>query len=103
LLYRLHVIFDDNSDEHSNTVLIKVAADRYRPRLVNTLVTNGTLLVTSPSVFEYSLFDSNGKILTKGTLVNGMNSIDASGLLNGIYFVRFSIKGEDWTEKLVKQ
>jgi hypothetical protein len=102
-LYRLHVMYNDNSDEHSNTVLIKQAADRYRPKLVNSLVTNGTLLVTSPTVFEYSLFDSNGKILRKGTLVNGMNSIDASWLVNGIYFIRFSITGQEWTEKLVKR
>jgi hypothetical protein len=102
-LYRLHVMFDDNSDEHSNIVLIKQIADRLRPKLVNSLVTNGTVLVTSPAVFEYSLFDSNGKILRKGTLVNGMNSLDASWLLNGIYFIRFRIAGQEWTEKLVKQ
>jgi len=103
VLYRLHVIFNDNSDEHSNTVLIKDAVDRFRPKLVNSLVTNGTLLVTSPSVLEYSLFDSNGKILRKGTLANGMNTINASWLINGIYFIRFSIMSQEWTEKLVKQ
>jgi hypothetical protein len=102
-LYRLHVMFDDNSDEHSNTVLIKEVANRLRPKLVNSLITNGTLLVTSPSLFEYALFDSNGKILRKGTLINGMNSVDASWLVNGIYFIRFSITGQECTEKLVKQ
>lgn len=102
-LYRLHVMFNDNSDEHSNIVLIKQAAEKYRPKIVNSLVANGTLLVTSPAVFEYSLFDSNGKILRKGTLVNGTNSIDASWLVNGIYFIRYTAMGQDWTEKLVKQ
>ena len=103
IVYRLHVMFDNNTDQYSNTVLIKQPGNTSKPKLVNSLVTNGSILVTSPAVFDYSLFDLNGKILNKGRLVNGMNIINASRFVNGAYFIRFTDGGQQWTEKLVKQ
>ena len=103
MLYRLHVLFENNSNSYSNTVIIKPAGDMSRPKLINSLVTNGTILITSPSTLDYSLIDLNGKILNKGKLSNGMNTLAANDMINGMYLIRFSSGDQQWTEKLVKQ
>ncbi|MFI5187829.1 MAG: zinc-dependent metalloprotease [Chitinophagales bacterium] len=103
ILYRLHVTFDNNSNHYSNIIMIKQPGDIYRPKLINSLVTNGMITVTSPSVFDYTLIDLNGKILNRGKLSNGMNTISVSDFINGMYLIRFSNGDHRWTEKLVKQ
>jgi hypothetical protein len=102
MIYRLHVMFDNNNNDYSNTILIKSSGSE-RPKLVNSLVTNGIIIVTSPSTFDYTLIDLNGGILSKGKLSNGTNTISATGFINGMYLIRFSDGGQQWTEKLVKQ
>jgi Secretion system C-terminal sorting domain/Dual-action HEIGH metallo-peptidase len=102
VIYRLHVLFDDNSSNYSNTILLK-SANIERPKLVNSLVTNAEIIVTSPSTYDFTLIDLNGKILNKGKLSSGTNTISVSGLINGMYLVRFSDGRQQWTEKLVKQ
>lgn len=102
-LYRVYVELDNGSHYYSNIVAIKQPADNYKPKLINSLVTNGLITVTSPAIFDYSLFDLNGRILNKGKLENGMNSINASGMIKGVYLIRFTDGSQQWTEKLVKQ
>jgi hypothetical protein len=102
-LYRVYVEFGNGSHYYSNIVAIKQPNDIYKPKLVNSLVTNGIITVTSPAIFDYSLFDLNGKVLNKGKLANGMNTINADRMINGIYLIRFTDGGQQWTEKLVKQ
>lgn len=102
-MYRLHVRFDNNSNHYSNLVLIKQTDEDYRPRLVNSLATNGMFSVASPEAFDYSIFDMNGKMLMKGKLSSGMNTIPAGSMINGMYLIRFSRGNDQWTEKLVKQ
>ena len=40
----------------------------YKPKLVNSLIVNGVISVTSPVVIGYALFDMNGEMLKKGKL-----------------------------------
>ena len=103
VIYRLHVMFDNNSNHYSNLVAIRQTDTDYRPKLVNSLVVNGVISVTSPTVVDYAIFDMNGKVLKKGKLSNGMNTISAGGMINGMYLLRFSDGNDQWTEKLVKQ
>jgi hypothetical protein len=103
ILYRLHVKFDNNSNHYSNITVIKQPDDNYKPRLINTLVTNGIITVTSPSTFNYAVFDLNGNILYKGILSNGTNTISVLSMINGTYFIRFSDGDLQSTEKFVKQ
>jgi hypothetical protein len=103
VIYRLHVRFDDNSNHYSNLVAIRQTDTDYRPKLVNSLVVNGVISVTSPVVADYAIFDMNGKMLKKGKLSNGMNTISTGGMINGMYLLRFSDGYDQWTEKLVKQ
>lgn len=101
-LYRLSVRFDNNSHYYSNVVLIK-SADTKRPKLVNNLISNNSITVTSPAGYDYIISDMNGKILNKGRVNNGMNTINAGGIVTGVYLIRFTDGYQQWTEKLVKQ
>ena len=102
-LYRLSVRFDNNSQYYSNIVTIKEATDNAKPKLVNNLVTNNVITVTSPGNFDYLLFDLNGKVLNMGKLYNGMNTINTARMTNGMYLIRFTDGEQQWIEKLVKQ
>jgi len=102
-LYRMYVEFENGSHYYSNIVAIKQPNDNYKPKLLNNLVTNGVITVTSPAIFDYSVYDLNGKVLNKGKLADGMNSITTNGMINGVYVIRFTDGAQQWTEKLVKQ
>ena len=102
-LYRVYMEFENGSHIYSNIVAIKQPGNDSKPKLINNLVTNGIITVSSPANFDYSLFDLNGKILNRGTLASGMNTISAHGMINGIYLIRYTDGGQQWTEKLVKQ
>jgi len=102
-LYRLSVTFDNNAHYYSNIVTIRLPNDNAKPKLVNSLVTNGAITITSPGNFDYYLADLNGRILNKGKLSAGMTTINAGNMVNGMYIIRFTNGIEQWTEKLVKQ
>jgi hypothetical protein len=102
-IYRLHVTYDNNSNHYSNLVAIREADANYRPRLVNSLIANGVISVTSSSVFDYAILDMAGKMLMKGKLSNGINTISAGSMISGMYLIRFTDGHDQWTEKIVKQ
>jgi len=103
VFYRLHARFGNNDNHYSNVVAIREAAADNRPRLISSLVANGIISVISPSGFSYFICDMNGKLLQKGKLSNGMNTISTVGMINGMYLIRFADENQQWTEKLVKQ
>ena len=102
-LYRLYAEFDNGGHYYSNIVAIKPSGNNYKPKVLNTLVTNGVITVSSPSVFDYSLLDLAGQVLAKGKVENGMNTISANGMITGMYLIRFMDGDQQYTEKLVKQ
>lgn len=102
-LYRVYAEFDNGGHYYSNIVAIRPSMNTNKPKILNTLVTNDVITVTSPSDFGFSLFDLNGKVLSTGRVENGMNTINAPGLITGMYLIRFTNGDQQWTEKLVKQ
>lgn len=103
LIYRLHVRLDNNSNHYSNLAVARETSANYRPALINSLVENEIISVASPAVFDYAIFDMNGKILKKGKLSNGVNAIPAGSMISGMYLISFSDGNDRWTEKFVKQ
>jgi len=101
-LYRVYVEFQNGSHYYSNIVAIR-SSNNYKPQLVNNLVADGVISIASPGVFDYSLLDLSGKMLSRGKLADGMNTINANTLINGIYVIRFIKGSEQWAEKFVKQ
>ncbi len=99
--YRLKVTFDNAHTYYSNIVTLRNTANDTRPKLLSNLV-NGTITVTSPGNYNYSIFDLNGKVTGRGQLTAGMNSISASGFSGGMYLIQFSDNTNLWTDKFVR-
>ena len=103
LLYRLNVTFDNGRQYYSNIVTLRQASVTPRPKLAGNFITTSTITVNSPGNYTYSVFDLNGKVITKGSLTAGTNTISASGMFNGMYIIRFEDSGHQWIEKMVRQ
>lgn len=102
-LYRLKVQFDNGKQYYSNIITLRKTGAVQRPQLVSNLVHNSTMAVTSPGNYKFMLYDLNGKIIRKGQLSNGYNTINTSGVLSGMYIVRFADETEEWTDKIMLQ
>lgn len=101
--YRLNVTFDNGHQYYSNIITLRKTGAAPGPKLISNLINSGSIEVSSPGVYNYSIYDLNGKTLAQGKLVNGSNIINAGSITNGMYIVRFTNGAEQWMEKLVKQ
>lgn len=100
LYYRLNVTFDNSRQYFSNIIALKNTANR--PAIKNNPVHN-SLQVSSPSTFKYTVVDYSGRTVAKGTLVQGINNINTSDLVSGMYIIQFSNGQEQYAEKFMKQ
>ena len=103
LQYRMKVSFDNGETHYSNLIALKNEAGNDQPKLISTILTGNNISVSSPGTFDYALYDLNGKILLRGQLSTGMNSLPAGNLNSGMYMIRFSKGAAQWTEKLIRQ
>lgn len=101
--YRLNVTFDNGHQYYSNIVTLRKTGITARPQLISNLISGNTVEVSSPGVFNYSIYDFNGKTLGNGKLTNGSNNITANGISGGMYIIRFTNGSEQWMDKFVKQ
>ncbi len=100
--YRLNVTFDDGRQYYSNIVTIRQNGSVVRPQLVGNMISSNTITVSSPGKYSYLLYDMNGRVITKGQLSSGINAINASGMISGMYMIRFADNEQQWTDKLVR-
>lgn len=103
LQYRMNVTFDNGRRYYSNIVTLRNSKGNPKPMVLGNLIQSNTITISSPGVFDYSLYDFNGRVLSKGQLANGMNAITANGLKGGVYVIRFMNGGEQWTDKIIRQ
>jgi hypothetical protein len=101
--YRLHVTFDDGREYYSNVVTIRNNNGDPRPQLIGNLISNNTIKISSPGKYNYLVSDMSGKIVAKGQLVSGLNTLNAAGMINGLYIIRFNNDSQQWTDKLIRQ
>jgi hypothetical protein len=101
--YRLNVTFDNGHQYYSNIVAIRAGESTVRPRLVGNLITGNTITVSSPAKFDYMLHDMSGRTIVKGQLQTGTNTINATGLVSGMYMIRFADSEQQWTDKIIRQ
>lgn len=99
--YRLRVTFDNGRTYFSNIAMLKNRAVAAKPSLVGNMVTS-TLRVNSPAVYQYVIFDLNGRQLATGRLAEGANNIAMSFLPHGLYLIRFNNHEEQYTERFNK-
>jgi hypothetical protein len=96
-------VFDNDRQYYSNVVRLPNTANTPKPRIINNLTGSNTISVNSPGNYDYMVYDFNGKTLARGVLVAGINTITAKGMTGGMYMIRFSKDGQQWTEKIVRQ
>lgn len=101
LSYRLNVHFDNGQQSYSNVVVLQNNGEG-RPSLVSNLV-DGSALVKSPAAYNYQLFDSHGKTISRGLITQGITRINTGNIRPGVYVIRFANEMEQFTEKLVKE
>ncbi len=101
--YRLNVTFDNGRQYYSNVVTLRKVGAAPRPQLVSNVIENNTVAITSPGSFGYMLYDLSGKIVRKGQLTNGYNTINTTGVNAGMYMIRFTGPNEQWIDKLILQ
>lgn len=102
LHYRLFVEFDNQTRYYSNIVTLKNVSKAVKPHLTGNLV-HSSLTVNSTEAFIYVLIDVNGRTLSSGKLVQGINYIHTSNLSNGMYLIQFSNGQDQFVERFVKQ
>ncbi len=76
--------------------------ENIRPILKTTL-SNNLIVVTTPSVFAYTITDYNGRSISKGSLTQGNNNIQINYLSKGMYIIQFNNGQVQYAEKFMKQ
>ena len=100
--YRLNVTFDNGKQHYSNIIAIRSKAAA-KPQLYTNVVNSNAVMVSSPSVYNYAITDVNGRLISKGQVVQGSATINTGHLTNGMYIIRFSNGAEQHVEKFTKR
>jgi hypothetical protein len=100
LAYRLKVDFENGKSYLSNVITL-------RSQSVSKPVLQGnggnTLVISSPSAYNYLIVDHSGRQVLKGMLKAGMNTIEAGSFASGIYVIQFSNGNEQHVERFLKR
>jgi hypothetical protein len=100
--YRLQVTFDNGRTYLSNILALK-NEPAMAPQLVTNLIRTNLIMINSPSKFNYSVMDYNGRKVATGIVVNGTSSISTNNISNGSYIIIFTDGQQQFVEKFVKQ
>ena len=101
--YRLHVVFEGGAHYYSNIVLLPGTEMVQRPKILGNMVNSDIINIQCFGNYQYDVTDLNGKTVSKGQLVSGVNSIDLPRIMPGIYMIRFNGNNQQWTDKLLRQ
>lgn len=100
--YRVRVLFDNGRTHYSNVAVLRGSQAVSKPFLVGNMI-NSNITVSSPSAFDYTIFDMNGRQVSKGRLVQGLNTLSAGFMTNGMYILHYTSNGEQFSEKFMKK
>lgn len=98
--YRLKVGFANGKQQYSNTLNL-LAVHEVRPELATNTVRTA-LTVNSPAAFDYLVTDYSGRLLSRGRLVEGRNTVPTQMLNSGMYLISFNNGREQYTERFIK-
>jgi len=102
LYYRLKLVLDNGRQHYSNVVALRNNGSNGRPYLIGTVVTS-TITINSPAAYTYSIYDFAGRTVAKGSVIQGVNTINPSLPGNGIYMIQFQNNAEFYTEKFTRR
>ena len=100
--YRIKATFDDGHRYYSNIVTIRENEVRRKPQILANFIASNTISVSSPGNYNYTLVDFTGKMVSRGQLINGINTISVRNMVAGMYIIRMANNEQQWTEKIVR-
>jgi len=101
--FRLNVVSADGHHYYSNIVALTKNEVVHKPEIWGNVVNSGIVYVNSPGNYSYAIFDYTGKGIAQGKLINGMNKVNLTNTIAGIYFIKFSGNNQQWTDKILRQ
>jgi hypothetical protein len=102
VFYRLKVTSVLNQVVFSNTIALKATGTDENFFSVSTLVQQD-VTVNAADKYQYTLSDMNGKKITAGNGLKGMNHINVSNLSRGMYIIQLFNNNQRQTERIIKQ
>jgi hypothetical protein len=100
--YRIKVItVADERAYYSNTQTLKITQGKKIDILSN--IVSGSLNINSKGNYNFQLIDETGRLVHKGVLKNGLNSIDLGSASKGLLVLRLQDGNEISVYKIVKQ
>lgn len=102
IYYRLKVTSVIDQTVYSNIVAIGNAVTSDQSFYVSTLVQND-ITINAPASYQYLLIDVNGRAISKGTGVKGINKINIYGQQAGMYIIQLFNNDYRQTERIIKQ
>ncbi len=100
--YRLKAVTEGNERAYYSN-LCKIMPAHVKAVQLMSNIGHENILCIAKGLYTYQLFDTGGRILIKGTLINGMNTVDIRTAPNGILMLHISNGIDNWTERLIKQ
>jgi len=100
--YRLKVTSVLDQTVYSNTVILKGTGNIEKPFYVSTLVQH-EIAVNAVQNYQYLLTDINGRRISAGTGLQGINKINFSDQPDGMYIIQLFSNNEKQTERIIKQ
>lgn len=100
--YRLKQVDYDGSYDYSHIINVKQEIGD-KVQLTSNNVSN-TIKIENGfnTIVRYSIVNTNGAEVLKGQIESGYNTIDATDLNNGMYFISFYAGDQVFTEKIYK-
>jgi hypothetical protein len=100
--YRVRVVtVADESSYYSNIITLQ-DTNNYKVSVVSTII-SGNITVTADKDYSYQLLDETGRLILRGRINNGVNTINAAAARNGLLLLRIQGINESHTFRLIKQ
>ncbi|HUC83052.1 MAG TPA: T9SS type A sorting domain-containing protein, partial [Flavisolibacter sp.] len=100
--YRLAVKFDNGKLYYSNAIVLRNSGSNSKPYLLGNVV-SGSLRISSPAPYAYTIVDLSGRKVSNGRLQQGVNTVPLNFSTPGLYLIQFSNGQETFTEKFNRQ
>ncbi|MEO6254257.1 MAG: T9SS type A sorting domain-containing protein [Ferruginibacter sp.] len=102
VFYRLKVTSVIDQTVYSNTIALRGTASSDKLFNVSTLVQN-EIVINAAENYQFMITDINGRTLTTGNGLKGINRVNISNRSNGMYFIQLFSKDQKQTERIIKQ
>ncbi|HRI23978.1 MAG TPA: T9SS type A sorting domain-containing protein, partial [Ferruginibacter sp.] len=100
--YRLKVTSVLGQVVYSNSIALKASGGTGKLFQVSTLVQN-EMLINAFANYQYQLVDMNGRVISHGTGLKGINRVNVSNQPDGMYIIQLYSDREKQTERIIKQ